>query len=793
MHSLYLKHALAVDAQWIWASDVMDENAYAEFRREVVIAGDVAEAWIQLSAETSLRLWVNGILVHSGPPREVPPYFYFDTVDLRPHLVAGRNELRIVAHHQGRDSQSYQAGTPAILVAGHCVAGDWVVANFAGAQGWRTRRVMRYRADAHRLFSCVGFSEHVDFQAEEAPWGAAVNVASHPWVERPQALPRDLPEWRETVRVLASKTATTDGWLIDMGQEVCGYLDLRVQAEAPVSMRIAYTEALVDGRVTPEKGGMNYSDRLELPAGEAEWRSYEKRAFRFLHVDAPIEVKHLRVIEHVWPYEPLWKKAGGSEIERRIRDVSARTIELNTEDLLTDCPWRERAQYLDSQFYMGAMQRLFGTLEPIRRFLGQFSRGADATGLLRMCYPSPAGTTVIPDFSMSYAVLLRRYLELSGDLETVRKNLPFAERGVAAFRAYEDEAGLLKDVPGWVFLDNSFELPKSPRSAGLNAVYHGGHQAVAALLRVCGELGRAAEFEARAGRIRMAFRRTFLKEGRLLDSDSTPEHEAYRQWVYHYPAETGRWTGKSFRLRGSFRRPEPRHPLRLAVHGGGRAWIDGMLVADIKEGGSWTRSAVYQAVELATPADDDWHRIDLEIEWSGIDWECYLSSKGDVLWSQTQVWEETAYGVGDPVERPPAGAFASALRRHEWPRMTQITVGYAAFHGLLEDAEAKALLKACLPEAYPFPFAKRITPFFAVIDDTPTKTGRILPCNVPASLFHFCHALKRHGMEKEARELLLPIYRGMLERGATTWWEEWNTRSSLCHAWASFVVEFVGE
>ena len=162
-----------------------------------------------------------------------------------------------------------------------------------------------------------------------------------------------------------------------------------------------------------------------------------------------------------------------------------------------------------------------------------------------------------------------------------------------------------------------------------------------------------------------------------------------------------------------------------------------------------------------------------------------------MIWSSAQVWEEGAYGVCDPSAKPLAAAFVSKLRKHEWPWMTQITAGYAAFHGLLDDAEAKSMLKSCLPEAYPFPFAKRMTPIFAVIGDTPAKTRRILPCNVPASMFHFCHGLKQYGMAKEARDLLLPIYEGMLERGATTWWEEWNTRSSLCHAWACFVVEFL--
>lgn len=756
---------LAENARWIWAPGCTGPNHYVEFARDIDVRGEVAEAWLQLSAETSLRLWVNGRLIHSGPPREVPPYFYFDTIDLRSHLVEGRNDVRIVAHHQGKNSQSYQAGTPALLTAGCAGAED-----LGDPRGWRARRMTRYRTDAHRLFGCLGFSERVDFAASDLPWRDVITVAMHPWAERPTALGRDLPEWRETVREPVSQVAHEGGWLVDMGQEVSGYVELDVRARQPVTLAVSYAEALIEGRVDATKAGMNYSDRLELVAGEATWRSYEKRAFRFLRLDGAVEVKLLRVIEHVWPYEPVREKAGESALVRRIREVSARTIELNTEDMLTDCPWRERAQYLDSQFYMGAMLQLFGTLEPIKRFLHQFSRGADATGLLRMCYPSPAGMMVIPDFSMSYAVLLMRYLELSGDLETVRKNLPLAERGVLAFRQYEDAAGLLVDVPGWIFLDNTFELPKFPRSAGLNAVYHGGYRALAALLRACGEPARAEEMDAKAAVIRAAFRGVFLRDGRLLDADSTPEHEKHRQWVYHH----GGGKGGSFRLQVEFRKSEATHPLRLAVHGGARVWIDGVDVASVKEGGSWTRSAIYQPVTLPTPADTGWHRLELEVEFSGIDWECYLSSVSEMEWRDARV-------DGRPVE----------LRANPWPWLTQTTVGYAAYHGLLEDDEAKALLKACLPERYVLPYAKRTTPFFAQIGEASAGEKRILPCNVPASLFHFCHALRRYGMEREARELLLPIYSGMLERGATTWWEEWNTGSSLCHAWASFVVEFI--
>jgi len=783
---------LASDACWIWAPDVSGPNRYVEFYQTVDLSSMPAEAWIQLSAETSLRLFINGKLVHSGPPREVPPYFYFDTVDLRSFLKIGQNEILILAHHLGVNSQSYQAGTPAILVAGHL--GN---INFTQAEKWKARTVARYQERTHRLCSCVGFAEEVDFAAKEAPWSQAIEIARHPWSERPTALNRDLPFCPEEVRPSATTTRQEEGWLIDFGTETSGYVELTLRADHPMTIQVSYAEELQDGKVHPDKSGLAYYDVLKLPDGTTSWRSYEKRAFRYMHLNQPAEVLKAQVIEQMYPYKAQYREtklfqenenSDEGRLINRILDVSARTIELNTEDLLTDCPWRERAQYFDCYFYMEAMLQLFGTLEPIRRFLNQFPRGADATGLLRMCYPSPSGTDIIPDFSISYATHLKQYLELSGDRETVERNLPFADRGVTAFRQYEDEENLLTEVPGWIFIDNTFELSKFPRSAALNAVYHGGHLSMAEMYRIFGQEKRATEFEDHAKKIRIGFRRAFVREDRVLDSDSTPQHEAFRYWNYHFSAETGKWQGKSFRLRTRFRTDGKNSGLRLAVNSGGRAWIDGKLAMEIEAGGSWRRSALFQPISFPLPTDAQYHQLDLEVEWNGIDWECYLSSRENIEWDPILVWEETAFETCLP-DSTPSNAFSSRLRHYSPPWMTQATVGHAAFHGLLEPDKAQKFLRACLPQNYTFPFAKRTTPFFAQIDDSPDPR-RILPCNVPASMFHFCHALRRHGMEEEAKKLLLPIYSGMLERGATTWWEEWNTRSSLCHAWASFAAVF---
>ena len=50
-------------------------------------------------------------------------------------------------------------------------------------------------------------------------------------------------------------------------------------------------------------------------------------------------------------------------------------------------------------------------------------------------------------------------------------------------------------------------------------------------------------------------------------------------------------------------------------------------------------------------------------------------------------------------------------------------------------------------------------------------------------------ALRSHGLRTEARDLRRFIYGSMLDAGASTFWEEFAPRSSLCHAWGARCVE----
>ena len=781
---------------WIWATAQIASrpNTYAEFQLDVDVHGSVAGAWIALAADTSYRLRVNGDLVFHGSLREIAPYFYYDVIDLAPQLVQGKNRIRILAHHQGVSCGFHEVTPAGVLIAGEIRAGQTI--SLSGGTAWKARLVRSYRQDSHRLGAPLGFSEHVDFSVAEAPWGNPVIVGRHPCPDRPIALARDLPALVGETFSVVRVQPLGEGLLCDFGQELFGFIDFVFESEKAGDLELCYAEHLTDGVVDHRKQQLDYRDVLTAPAGRQVWRSYEKRAFRYLYLSRPVKIHDLQVTEAHYPYEHSYANAAAQRdpLVNRILQVSARTIELCSDDLLNDCPWRERAQYFDCFHYVEAMQKLFGTLAPIKRFLSQYARGANAEGGLRMSYPSPANHTVIPDFAMAYAVQLDLYLSLSGDLETAATGYLYARQAVRQFRNLEDADGLLANVPGWIFLDNGFELRKYPRSAALNAVYAGAHRALAQVARRLGKAAEADACEADFQRIRRGFRKIFWTGERILDADSSPEFESYQYWNYHHSAESGRWSGGSFTLQTTIQWAQPGEGrLRFMCHGGGRVWVDGRLTLDVQQGGSWVRAAVFEPQEVQVPADGQPHALQVEVEFSAIEWEFFISSREKVMLAPCRVWESAAFSAASaaPAAPPAAGVVETRMRPYFVPRLSQVTTGYSIYHGMLDAEEARALLRRCLPEDYYSPYAKRTTPFFVkTTDDAERLRTRVVPCNVPASLFYFCHALQRHGMAEEARKLLLPIYGGMLERGATSWWEEWERRSSHCHGWSSFAAVF---
>jgi alpha-L-rhamnosidase len=93
------------DAWWIWS----DEGNYSRkacsdgatyesrwFLKEFDISSPDADFKAAVTADSYYVLWFNGILVCRGPARGDLRHYFYDEVDLRPHLRIGKNILRVL-------------------------------------------------------------------------------------------------------------------------------------------------------------------------------------------------------------------------------------------------------------------------------------------------------------------------------------------------------------------------------------------------------------------------------------------------------------------------------------------------------------------------------------------------------------------------------------------------------------------------------------------------------------------------------------------------------------------------
>jgi Bacterial alpha-L-rhamnosidase 6 hairpin glycosidase domain/Bacterial alpha-L-rhamnosidase C-terminal domain len=96
-------------------------QAYVAFRKSFDLGQRPDTAALHLFADSRFLLWVNGRHVLRGPSRFHPHRPEYDTLDLTPHLRAGRNAIVVLVHHYAGATSGriirHDPGLTALLVA----------------------------------------------------------------------------------------------------------------------------------------------------------------------------------------------------------------------------------------------------------------------------------------------------------------------------------------------------------------------------------------------------------------------------------------------------------------------------------------------------------------------------------------------------------------------------------------------------------------------------------------------------------------------------------------------------
>ena len=341
-------------AQWIALADAPqhDYGVY-HFRHTFTLPVKPERFLVHVSADNRYILYVNGTLMSEGPARGDLFHWRYESLDIAPHLNAGRNTVAAVVWNEGSFAGLAQiSNQTAFLLQGDS---DAEAAINTGA-AWKAIRDTAYTAnpiaeDQKTGYHALGPAEH--FDAHLYPWGweqptfadtawSAVRVltAGEPrgsrdprnrWMLVANALPQQERKPFPAPRIRKGGTAAGFGtigahtkaqFLLDQEELVTGFPRFRFSGGKGAKIGIRYAEGLWASLNPRSKGDRNevegkrflgYQD-VYLADG-ADNRTYEPlawRTWRYIEVTVETAATPLRIDEvnatfSAYPFEQKWK------------------------------------------------------------------------------------------------------------------------------------------------------------------------------------------------------------------------------------------------------------------------------------------------------------------------------------------------------------------------------------------------------------------------------------------------------------------------------------------------------
>jgi len=455
-------------ARWIWENNAPGADEYADFSDR--FSYDGGKVTLRLSCDSNYVLHINGKLVNFGQYPDYPFYKVVDEIDITPWCLLGENTIDVQVWYYGITfASTYFKGNAGLIYEAVCECGKVLAAS---GKGTRSRLSATYRQHYGKAITGqLGLSYYAVLNGQPAEWHDAVEVENAVTFAR---RPIDFLKLEERAPMTVLKNEG-DHYLIDLGRETVGFLDLEFVSALPQKILVTFGEHIEKGGVHRNIGGRDFSVELDAGAGENACLSLFRRlGCRYLEIfcESPIEARYLglRPVNYPLTFKPF---DAGNELRQNIYDTCCRTLQLCMHDHYEDCPWREQALYaLDSRNQMLCGYYTFGEYKFARASLLLMAKGVRPDKLIPICAPSSFDLP-IASFSLIYPVQVCEYVEHSGDLSILDEVYPVV-RGIIDRFAGEiiPETGLIPRLPWpvWNFYewtpgsDNGGDLGRGPNA-----------------------------------------------------------------------------------------------------------------------------------------------------------------------------------------------------------------------------------------------------------------------------------------------------------------------------------------
>lgn len=479
------------DARWIWPKECSEPNQYINFRQEFNLTEVCSGNILNISADSSYAVWINGSFVHCGQFHDWPNKKTYDTFPISEYLNVGKNVITFLAYYQGETSSQYLKGEPCLI---YSISGG--NKNVISGKGVLCRPVAGYK----RLVSRITFQLHFTFEYDsrfDDDWSALNYAPDKSWrkitdsdtlVPRqdfgPRAVKKIQIKSRVSTKIIAqglfkrtnnsnellSQTmyhdflstrlvgevfenacvdfetagpvrinkildSGNDGvyLVLDLGREEVGLFELDIEANEGMLVDIAYGEHLDDLRVRSVIGGRNFSNRYIAKEGRQTFTHYFTR-FSCRYIQLHISNMKQNCTLHYaglrcieYPVQEQGVFNSACNLQNKIYTTAIRTLHLSMHEHYEDSPWREQALYAND----ARNQALCGYYCFGEYDFPKHSFDLLGRGLKSDCFLelcAPSQLPItIPSFSMVWVLAVADHLLYSGNTEYAQAMYPIVK------------------------------------------------------------------------------------------------------------------------------------------------------------------------------------------------------------------------------------------------------------------------------------------------------------------------------------------------------------------------------
>jgi hypothetical protein len=257
--------------------------------------------------------------------------------------------------------------------------------------------------------------------------------------------------------------------VFNFNREIIGRFELDITAPAGTIVDLVHEEELWNNRLRADhiSGEYNFADRYILREGRQNiGNTLLERGFRMVQVvlrnfKKPVTIHTVKSVDIRYPFETKASFNSSDPLLNKIWEVCSETVSTCTTDVFIDCPWRERAFWVNDIIVENKVAlQLFGDPRVSARAFRLAFANKNDIGLLPGVCPAPKEDIFILLATNLYmSRILKDYYMYSGDTEILREFLPDMFKIIDVFSGWINEKGLIEPPKKyWNFFDWSYGL-----------------------------------------------------------------------------------------------------------------------------------------------------------------------------------------------------------------------------------------------------------------------------------------------------------------------------------------------